>query len=102
MNVTVVREGLENALKSILQDVNNGSKDLQELAKEIAATAVQVAALTAESGDLSQTKLYRELLAQTLLLAEIARVRLSKEIMARVQAAIQTGSQILITALTQI
>jgi hypothetical protein len=102
MNVTVVKEGLEKVLSDILKEANNGSKDLQELAKQIAATAVQIAASTAASGDVSQTKLYHELLAQTLLLAEIARVRLAREIMARVQAAIQTGSQILITALTQV
>jgi len=102
MDKAVVLEGLEKAIKDLLAGVNGSTKDLQLLAKDIARTAVELAASASVMVDQDFVKLYKEIFAQSLLLAEMARIRLSRELMSRIQAAVQTAANILIAGITQI
>jgi len=66
--------------------------DLQEYARKIAADAIEVASF-------GHSRVPQELLAHMLMLAEIARIRMTTKVKAQLVAALQTAVGILVKVL---
>jgi hypothetical protein len=88
---------LGKALEGVLMDFLNEVKstnmgDLQEYARKIAADAIEVASF-------GHSRVPQELLAHMLMLAEIARIRMTTKVKAQLVAALQTAVGILVKVL---
>lgn len=91
------KQELGDALKGVLMDFLNGvkgadMKDLEEYARQVAADAIDVASC-------GHSRVPQELLAHMLMIAEVARIRMTAKVKEQLVAALQSAVGILVKVL---
>lgn len=91
-----IQEALDAVVQKILSEVKTvPMEDLKQFSAAIAKDSITMVASVVESGNLVDIgKVYRELYAQALLLAEIARIRLARSVMEKIVAAVWTAAEV--------